>query len=114
MTRTGDLRRVSNRRRRAGRARDAVIAAVLERDGETCRAASKVLSVACGGAADVHEIIPRSAWPDGYLVVDNCVLICRRHHEWVDANPAAAHALGLHGFSWERPDARLEDGEDEL
>lgn len=52
---------------------------------------------------DVHEIIPRSAWPDGELVESNCVLICRRHHIWIDQHPELAHEIGLHGFSWERP-----------
>lgn len=58
---------------------------------------------ACGGRLDVHEIIPRSAWPDGELVESNCLLVCRRHHDWIDDNPEPAHLLGLHGFSWERP-----------
>ena len=57
----------------------------------------------CGGPDDVHEIIPRSAWAKGYLVDENCILVCRRHHDWIGDNPAAAHELGLHGFSWERP-----------
>lgn len=25
---------------------------------------------------------------------------CRRHHEWIDAHPADAADLGLHGWSW--------------
>lgn len=61
-----------------------------------------VMHVMCHGPLDVHEIIPRSAWPDGELVESNCQLICRRHHEWVDAHPAIAHQIGLHGYSWER------------
>lgn len=58
----------------------------------------------CAGPLDVHEIIPRSAWPGGWLVPSNCVLLCRHgHHRWVTDNPSAAHAIALHGFSYERP-----------
>ena len=58
----------------------------------------------CIGPLDVHEIIPRSAWPGGELVVDNCVTLCGlSHHPWVTNNPDKAHRIGLHGFSWERP-----------
>lgn len=57
----------------------------------------------CWSILDVHEIIPRSTWPDGELVESNCVLICRRHHIWIDQHPELAHEIGLHGFSWERP-----------
>lgn len=59
--------------------------------------------IACWHELDVHEIIPRSTWPDGELVADNCILVCRRHHIWIDQHPEAAHAMGLHGYSWERP-----------
>lgn len=57
----------------------------------------------CGGPLDVHEVIPRSAWAAGQYEASNCLLICRRHHDWIDDNPDVAHTLGLHGFSWERP-----------
>lgn len=57
----------------------------------------------CWNELDVHEIIPRSAWPDGELEPSNCILICRRHHIWIDQHPEVAHAMGLHGYSWERP-----------
>lgn len=67
-------------------------------------AAAAMQLVPCAGRLDPHEIIPRSAWPGGELVVDNVVLICRNHHRWVGDHPSMAHAVGLHGFSWERPD----------
>ena len=51
---------------------------------------------------EAHEIIPRSAWAKGYLVLDNVAMLCRPHHQRVTDNPAEAHALGLHRFSWER------------
>ena len=94
---------VSSRRKREKPQRDAVRAAVLERDGYECQAAGLVLHVACWGPLDVHEPIPRSAWPGVHLLPDRATSICRGHHCWVDANPAEAHALGLHGYSWERP-----------
>lgn len=55
----------------------------------------------CDGPLDVHERIPRSAWRAGYLVDDNCLLVCRSHHDWIDDEPDAAHELKLHGYSWE-------------
>ena len=77
---------------------------VFRRDGWRCRAKDLVPSVRCDpGVLDAHEIIPRSAWPGGHLVEDNIVTICRAHHQWVDANPAAAAAVGLHGYSYQRP-----------
>jgi hypothetical protein len=80
-----------------------VVAAVVARDGLGCRARLSVPGVACGGPYDVHEVIPRSAWRDGYLVVSNCIVVCRSHHDWIGDYPDAAHALGLHGYSYERP-----------
>lgn len=56
----------------------------------------------CSRRLDVHEIIPRSAWRDGWLVDTNCVLICGNHHHWIDNHPDEAHTIGLHGFSHER------------
>lgn len=50
-----------------------------------------------GSGGDVHEIIARSVWPKGYLDPDNCVLLCRAHHEWLDAHRAQAEAIGLYG-----------------
>lgn len=57
----------------------------------------------CSGPLDPHEVIPRDAWRAGYLVLDNVVMLCRHHHEWVTVNPTEAHKLKLHGYSWERP-----------
>lgn len=56
----------------------------------------------CRYPLDVHEIIPRSAWRDGWLHDTNCVLVCRAHHEWIDNYPDEAHEIGLHGYSHER------------
>lgn len=79
-----------------------VIDAAWDRDGGRCRARDLVPQIVCGGRLDPHERIPRSCWPGGELVLDNVMLICRRHHEWVDVHPSDAHVLGLHGYSHER------------
>lgn len=83
---------------------DYIIRTMRVENDEQARALYMLKLIRCGGRMDPHEIIPRSAWPGGELVVANVVTICRRHHQWVDANPVLAHAVGLHGFSWERPD----------
>lgn len=80
-----------------------VVDAAWERDRGQCQAERLVPDCRCGGKLDPHEIIPRSAWPGGELVVDNVVMVCRRHHEWIGDHPVEAHRLGLHGYSWERP-----------
>lgn len=83
-----------------------VCAAVLERDSNQCQAIR--MGGECAGPLDVHEIIRRSQWPEGQYVPANCVAVCRRHHD-VLTSPTAeerslAHALGLIGYSYERPD----------
>lgn len=83
--------------------RDRVVREVRNRD-RGCRAREVVSSPRCSGPLDVHEIIPRSAWRRGYLDVDNCIVVCRGHHDWIGDNPGAAHDVGLHGYSWERSD----------
>ena len=93
--------------KRAGQraARQKLVAEVLERDGWECQADhDQMPGAVCGGQLDVHEVIPRSAWALGYLVASNCVTVSRRCHEWISANPEAAHTLGLHGHSWDRPE----------
>ena len=78
-----------------------IVDAAWDRDRGQCQAKHLVTGVRCGGPIDVHELCPRSVWPGGELVLANVVCICRNHHRWVDANPAAAHDVGLHRFSWE-------------
>lgn len=98
------------RRSRAKRASRAhVVERVKARDGYECQAFLRVLPimdrfvgpVTCAGPLDVHEIVPRSVWPDGELVDENCVTVCRRHHEFIDANPKLAREIGLHKYSWD-------------
>ena len=60
--------------------------------------------LACVQGLEAHEIIPRSAWSDGWLCLGNIASLCPRHHQWVTEHPDAAHAIGLHAYSWsERP-----------
>lgn len=94
-------RRESERERRA-----ALVELVFRRDAHACVAKSKVPEVRCSQRLDPHEIIPRSAWAHGYLVIDNVITVCGAHHHWIDNHPKLAHAAGLHGYSWERPDVQ--------
>lgn len=105
------LKPMSAKKRAKQAKRRIVVLRVMQRDG-SCRFRASVdasrepweyADFTCAGPLDVHEIIPRSAWRDGDLEVDNCVLLCRRHHDWVGDHPTEAHELGLHGYSWERP-----------
>ncbi len=75
---------------------------MLERDGYRCQAAAFVASVACSGPLDVHEVIPRSAWPAGWLSPSNCLTVCRYHHCYISDHPEDAAKVGLHGYSWQR------------
>ena len=84
---------VSPRRKAERPQRDAVRAAVLERDGG-CQAAH-LFDTPCVAPFDTHEVVRRSAWSGGYLVEPNCILLCRRHHEVATVNPLLAERLGL-------------------
>jgi len=110
------IRRYSAKRAAKRSLRAEVVAEVLRRDGYRCQFSNRLEAVygrdyapfsyplRCDGPLDVHEIIPRSVWRDGYLEPANCVTLCRlAHHRWVDGNPADAYVLGLHDFSWSRP-----------
>lgn len=98
------MRRVSERKQEQRAERQRVVDAAFRRDRWACVAVKLVPSVECGGPLDPHERIPRSAWPGGELVLDNVLTVCRAHHRWVDHHPDDAHALGLHGYSWEVPE----------
>lgn len=82
--------------------RKAVLVAVRERDRGCCarrvllhRFPAEIPWHLCGGALDGHEIIPRSEWRDGYLDVDNVLLVCRVHHDWIHNHTTTARTLGL-------------------
>lgn len=78
------------------------------RDRGQCRARELVPEIECGGRLDPHEVIPRSAWAAGILDVDNIVIICRHHHDWVHRFPQEAHTRGLRRWAHERKPAILE------
>jgi hypothetical protein len=75
--------------------------AVFARDRYTCYAAELVPQVACAGVLDPHHLAPRSTRPDLVCAFDNVVSVCRAHHCWIDAEPRAARAVGLHRYSWD-------------
>lgn len=97
------LQPMSERRKSEVLRRREVVEQVRRRDGNRCQAAGLVRSVICCGPLDPHEIIPRSSWRAGYLEPDNVVIVCRAHHDWIGDNPLEAEAVGLHGWSWQRP-----------
>lgn len=107
------LRSIGRHAKKKRPLRAAVVERVLARDGYMCQAIVHYLNgnttiprfviVECRLPLDVHEIIPRSVWPDGELVEDNCVTVCRAHHEWIDLYLDDAEKIGLHGRSWDRP-----------
>ncbi|MEM9513687.1 MAG: hypothetical protein AAGA42_02430 [Actinomycetota bacterium] len=78
---------------------------VTARDRNECQAArhSMVIGFECRGQHTVHELVRRAQWRDGIYVVENCVLICAAHHDWVHAHPEAAHDVGLLMRLHERP-----------
>jgi hypothetical protein len=96
------VKRQSAKRRAERALRVEVVAAARLRDGG-CVAKGRVPGVECAGPLDGDEIIARSAWPGGHLVLENVQTLCRAHHEWKHAHPIAAHDLGLLRWSWERP-----------
>lgn len=99
---------MSDRRRAELPDRHAVVEQAMERDRRQCQAKVRgiVTEVRCWGPLDPHEIIPKSAWRAGWLVLDNIIILCRAHHDWTEEHrgkDGPAHRVGLHGFSWERP-----------
>ncbi|HEY3484295.1 MAG TPA: hypothetical protein VGK49_02875 [Ilumatobacteraceae bacterium] len=96
------LRKMSAKRARLLKLRRAVRAEVLERDGFTCQAREVLPDIACEGRLDVHELVRRSQWSEGWLYAPNCKTVCRAHHEFVTARPEVGHAVGLVIWSWER------------
>ena len=95
------LKPMSGRRRGEVDARAALRRRVLARDRNRCQAHERGAPGRCWHPSDlkdldVHEVIPRQAWSAGYLVDANCLAVCRRHHDWIDANHDEAVKLGLH------------------
>ncbi len=83
------LRRVSAKRAAQASGRKACIATVRERCGGRCEFPG------CNSAMrDTHEILARS---QGGSIADaeNCLGLCRAHHNWVTENMNAARKMGL-------------------
>lgn len=103
LKRTARLRPFSKKRKDELPERRALVVRKLVAAHWRCQGEAYNVIHVCWGPLDVHEIIPRSAWREGYLVDENCVVICRGLHDWIGDHEAEAHAHGLHGYSWERP-----------
>lgn len=106
------LRPVSTKRAEQAEARSKVIEQTLDRAGRKCQAKDLVPHITCGSPfrdrpkLETHEVIPRDVYPNAHLDVENTVALCQLHHDWVTEHPTDAHAVGLHGYSWERTDGR--------
>lgn len=93
------LKPVSGRRASVLGERAEVRRTVLARDGGCVgrgRAPGRCWHPADADTLDVHELVNRSAWRAGWLVPENCVSLCRRHHDWVTTHPDEAREVGLH------------------
>lgn len=86
------LQGVSQKRKAIEQPRRVLVDLVLSRDGFTCRART-LLPGRCGGPLDVHEVLSR-ARGGSILDPDNCLTLCRLHHDWVTTHPAEAEAGG--------------------
>lgn len=96
------LRRVSAKRR-AQLAEERKLKERLLEENPRCVAEDLVLEVECRGPLDKHELVRRSHWRAGAVVMENCVLVCRTHHDWIGSHPAKAVALGLAKWSTDAP-----------
>lgn len=76
---------------------------VRDRDGYECWAGRQRLvpSVRCVGALELHHLAPRSVAPQLLTDPANLRFLCLSHHDWVDAEPDLAEAVGLHVKSWD-------------
>jgi 5-methylcytosine-specific restriction endonuclease McrA len=95
------IRHTSGKRRAETDLRRSIVEAARERDGG-CVAFLLVPEVSCFGPLDGDEIIARSAWPGGHLILSNVQTLCRAHHDWKHDHPEEAHERGLLRWSWER------------
>lgn len=53
----------------------------------------------CFGDLDVHEVLTRARGGDP-LDPNNCVALCRTHHDFAHRNPKWAEEVGLLRHSW--------------
>lgn len=91
------IRPVSAKRSKLFKARAEVREAAIERDGRCAAAARGLLQgIECWGRAEVNEVIRRGQWSAGWLELDNTVVLCVAHHQWVTEHPIDAEELGLY------------------
>lgn len=100
MKRGGRLRPVSKKRASQEAERRRVCKVVLERDRQCM--GQHVFRHRCIGGLVVHEVIPRSLWPGGWLEPDNCIAVCWWLNGWIEDHTAEAVELGLAKPSWGR------------
>ena len=86
------MRHQSKKRRAENAERAAVREACFMRDQYRCQARG-VLAGECSPGLECNEIIRRGQWRAGYLILDNTVTLCPRHHQWVTEHPAEAESF---------------------
>lgn len=69
-----------------------IYAEVVLRD-KGCVAQRIVPEVKCAGRLDPHHVLMRSQ--GGQDTAENLKTLCRAHHDWVHAHPAASYDLDL-------------------
>lgn len=95
------LRRESAKRKAERAERAAVREETLKAAGYRCAGQALVPHVRCAGPLDVDEITPRGVKPGAHLDRAETQVLCRAHHEWKHANPAAAAEVGLRRWAWQ-------------
>jgi len=69
-----------------------------------------IIGDACFGPVNGHELLKRSR--GGSITdLDNIMLACNYHNEWVESHPQEAHEMGLAIHSWERNNNAIEEGQ---
>ncbi len=105
------LRPVSDKRLAERDERNVVREIALRRAMYRCSAPG-AFGIRCAGPIDVHELQSRGVRPGGHLDPDNCIALCRAHHEHVTTHPAQARIAGLRYESWEQlPTSNPDPGE---
>ena len=99
------LRSLSAARRALRAERWAVVFEVFERDGYKCRAQG-FGGIVCQGPLDAHAPLMRSQGGDIYDP-DQCVTVCRAHHDFIHAHPAWSYEAGWLVRSWEAAEGCL-------
>lgn len=95
LVRRTPLNPVSTKRRRENRIRTEVLRPMRE-EQVWCARCGKT-----GVGLDAHEVVRRSQYRGGVTDETVIVLLCRECHDWVGANPEAAHAAGWTIWGWE-------------